>query len=516
MRARRPRRSPFATLAAAIAAALALRSPAPARADDAPAGAATYAKVRVVDFEGEIGASIAAYVGRALERAKADGVGCLVLRIESPGGTVLHSEKIADALMALPRSLRTVAWIPHHAYSGAAMVALACDEIVMTPEAVVGDCQPIFLTPGGITPVGEKAESPLRAQFRRMAEDNGYPALLAEKMVSQDFEVVEVRERDGTTHYVRGDEWADSRDEDLVDGVPKSSLKRVSTAVPKDKLLTMTTKEAQRFGFVRRVVATEADLVRAVSAPGADVSYVEMTLSERVGRWLLGVSGVLSAIVLLCLGLTLFNGVGTLTFVGLGALALLLLVGATAELENGAGLVLLGVGIALLALEAFVIPGFGIAGILGILAVLCGLFFVSTGTSFSGGSEAPTGEAIKTFAIQATVAFAAGLALLVGLARFFPSMPLARRGLLLQGAGLVPGRASPPPGPASPLVNLRGVALTPLRPAGRAAFPDPSAPGAASRHVDVVAEGGFVETGGRVRVVRVEGPSVVVRAETAS
>ncbi len=472
--------------------------------DEAPVPAGTYRKIRVIDFEGEIEAAIAAYVGRRLDAAKADGVDCIVFRIESPGGTVFHSQKISDAILDLPKSIRTVAWVPKYAYSGAAMVSLACDEIVMARKAVLGDCQPILLGPEGIIPVGEKVESPLRAQFRKFAEDNGWPPLLSEKMVSVDFEVLELKDAEGRRHYARGDEFRDARGLDLVDGVRKQDLTQVRVAVAKDKLLTMTTAEAVDFGFVERTIDREADLVARLKAPGGEVAYVEMSASEAIGRWLLGWTGVLSALVLLCAGLAIFQGIGTMTFVGIGALAMLLLVNATADLSNGFGLLLLGLGAILLALEVFVLPGFGIAGILGIVSMFAGLLFVSTGVSFSG-TGLLTWDALADFALEfvATVGVAA-LAMLV-LTRIFPGTPIFRRILLLQGGGLEAGAIVVPASAPSAMVGQTGTALTTLRPAGRASVD--------GRNVDVVTEGGYVEVGTPLRVVRVEGPSVIVRPD---
>src|SRR5262245_2049680 len=190
---RRARRAGTSRCLAVLCAAAALWGATPrADAEEPPA---RYRSIRVVEFSGEIEASLAAFVERRLDAAKAAGDDCVVLRIDSPGGTVHHSEEIANAILQLPKTIRTIAWVKERAYSGAAMVALACDEIVMGPKGVIGDCQPILLSPEGIAPAGEKIETVLRAQFRKYAEDNGWPVLLAEKMVSKDMEVVRVRDQ---------------------------------------------------------------------------------------------------------------------------------------------------------------------------------------------------------------------------------------------------------------------------------------------------------------------------------
>ena len=140
-----------------------------ARAEEpvAPDPPGPFRKIRVVDFEGAIEPVLAAYARRQLEAAEREGVDCIVLRIESPGGRVDSTLELGDRLLQVPKSIHTVAWVEREAYSGAAMTALACREIVMGANAHLGDAQPITLDEQGLPkPVGEKLESPLRAKAR--------------------------------------------------------------------------------------------------------------------------------------------------------------------------------------------------------------------------------------------------------------------------------------------------------------------------------------------------------------
>lgn len=471
-----------------------------------PEAPARFQRVRVVEFEGEIEAVLKAYVERHLEAAEKAGDDLLILRIDSPGGTVLHSEQLADLVLGLPKSLRTLAWVEQRCFSGAAMVALACDEIVMGPRAAIGDCQPILLSAEGIVPVGEKIETVLRAQFRKYAEDNGWPALLAEKMVSQDMEVVQVRdERDGRLLLADGAELASAREDDLVAGVPKRHLTRLAVVAPKGRLLTLTTPEALEHGFVRRSFATEAELLEAVTAPGARVDVKRMTFSERASRTLLQYAGVLTAVVLLCVTLTLFQGIGTASLIGLVALLLLGLVTGTADLAHGFPLLLVLAGLLLLLAEIFLIPGFGIPGVLGIACMAGGFLFLVSGATFSS-SGTLTWSSAKDFLAQFVLTGLVGAVLLLLLVRYGSHLPLIGRHAVLAGDAGGAGVALPA-GPALPAPGTHGTALTALRPAGRATL--------AGRLVDVVSEGGFVDAGRAVRVVRVEGARVVVRAAGA-
>lgn len=488
---------------AAWAAAL-LHGPRASAEGPAPEAAAGHRRIRVVEFEGEIGAVLKAYVERHLETARQAGDDLLILRIDSPGGTVLHSEQLADLVLGLPRGLRTLAWVEQRCFSGAAMVALACDEIVMGPRAALGDCQPILLGAEGLVPVGEKIETVLRAQFRKYAEDNGWPVLLAEKMVSQDMEVVQVRdERDGRLLLADGAELASARDDDLVAGVPKRHLTRLAVVAPKGRLLTLTTPEARQHGFVRRTFATEAELLEAVAAPGARVEVAEMTFSERASRTLLDYAGVLTAVVLLCVTLTLFQGVGTASLIGLVALLLLGLVTLTADLAQGFPLLLLLVGLLLLLAEVLLIPGFGVPGVLGIVLLAGGFLALVSGVTFSSPGTL-TWASAKEFLAQFVLTGLLGAGLLLLLVRFGSHLPLVGRHAVLEGGAGGAGAALPA-GLALPALGASGTARTALRPAGQASL--------AGRVVDVVSEGGYVEAGLVVRVVRVEGARVVVRPD---
>lgn len=494
-------RHPVGALLALLLAVGGLSAARPAWAEDAADGA-RYRRLVVVDVRGEIEPVVGAYLERSLEAAAGAGADAVVLRIESPGGRGDVMERMIDAVLAVPATVRTVAWIEKSAYSAAALVALACDEIVMAPGARMGDAQPIFLTGEGIVPAGEKIETVARALVRKLAERKGWDPVLCEKFVSKDREVVEVR-RKGTDErrYVYADELTSARDDDLVGGVPRRELERVRVVVAADRLLTLTTNEAKDFGFVRRVKTSEEALLAALKADGATVTNVTMAWHERASRFLLGLTGVLGALVVLCAGLSLFRGIGTATVVGLAALALIAMVTWTADLPHGFALLLVLVGLVLLAVEALLLPGFGVAGVLGIAATVAGFLFLSTGFTLDRPGTL-SWETAGVFAAQFAGTLLAGSVFLVLLSRLVPSLPFARRHLHLPDGGLPAGPVGAPE-PDLVGVGAAGVASTDLRPAGRATF--------AGRPVDVTSEGGFVEAGTAVRVLRVEGPRVFVR-----
>ncbi|HFB39464.1 MAG TPA: nodulation protein NfeD, partial [Oceanithermus sp.] len=171
--------------------------------------------------------------------------------------------------------------------------------------------------------------------------------------------------------------------------------------------------------------------------------------------------------------------------VGLVALGLYFLGGYLAGMSGVLEVLLFFAGVLLLLAEIFLIPGFGVAGIGGIAAILASIYFTF-------------GNQTLYVASLAVLLVTAGLLLAV---RFLPRTRTGRA-LVLDSA--IAGEA-PPEERLKPLEGAIGKALTPLRPAGVAQFGE--------RKVDVVAEGEFIEKGSAVRVVRVEGVRVVVRKE---
>lgn len=479
-------------------------------AEEAPEATGPYKKILVVDFEGEINTMTWAYTKRRIERAEAEGFDCLVLRIDSPGGTVYHSELIADRVFELD-GVHTVAWVPRQALSGACMVAMGCDEIVMKTTGTLGDCQPIFIEQGGggYQEAGEKMESPLRAIFRKYAEKHGYPIPLAEAFVSKNLRVIEIEATaDGSRHFVYEDAYEAAKDGDVVIGTHlKQDLRRIGAPVVTEKqLLTVTAREAKRLGFIKREFpgsgfpADEEALLSQLRAPGAEVVLTEPSFFEQAGKVMLAVSGILAALVALAAMLTVFQGFGLISIIGGIALVLMLLINATADQLYGFPIFLLCVGVLLLLAEVFIIPGFGIAGILGIGTVGAGCLFLATGSGLGETQGRLNDGVILSFAMQFILSLIGGFILIMLMSKYLPRLGPSRKMMLATPDGATTVAESMRT--TLPAVGAVGAATTALRPAGSAEFE--------GRIVDVISNGSFIEPGTRLRVVALEGALVTV------
>ncbi len=431
----------LALLCAVLPLALFAQSPAPG-------------SVYRVPVRGVIELGLAPYVARSLAEAEKAGARAVVLEIETPGGRVDAAQQIINALKEA--KVPTYAYVNRRAYSAGAMIALATDGVFMREGAVMGAATPVD---GGGEKAPEKIVSAMRSEMRALAEARGLDPLVAEAMVDEEIEIPGV--------------------------------------VEKGKLLTLTTSEAARLGYAKQVSDLNGVLfeLRAVGAP---VHTTRVNWAEGLVRFF---THPLVAPMLLSLGfLGLLIEMKTPAF-GLAGVAGIVLLGlffGSHYLVGLAGweeLMLLAAGVVLILVEMFVLPGFGIAGIVGLLAVI-GSIYLSLVTHLSSEADMSQAAGILSAAILAVIV--AGWAIL----RKLPSSGrFAKSGVLLSDAtDRKTGYLSNPV--REDLVGLTGVALTDLRPAGAAQFGD--------ERLDVVSDNVWINAGTPVKIVRSEGYRHVV------
>jgi membrane-bound serine protease (ClpP class) len=463
--------------------------------------------IRLREDPGEhIDDSVKTSVLRRIELAREWGADCVILDIESYGGLVPSSIETADELYALGREVHTIAYVGRKAISGAAMLSIACQEIVMHEVGKIGDSQAISPGPDGrMVQAPEKIQSTVAATFRTYAEGNGYPVPVVEAMVRQEMEVIRYRKRNPPPDWVyfRSDTAGDlpTPREIEVQGLEEPP----ETVVREGELAIFSARQAVDYGLCSRIEPTLDALLKSISDGETKVSSLEWSWSERVSRFVLGYRWLLFLL-----------GIGSLYFAlkmpGTGvpeALAVIsfgLFFGASA-IAGFAGpieMVLFLVGVALLVVEIFVLPGFGVAGFLGLVAI-----FVAIGLAaipeVQGDAVKPASKLLVEMALHFLGgAFGAIFAAFL-LARYLPHVPFFHRLALAPAAAQTGSAVAPPSGSPHPMVGATGVAETQLRPAGRARI--------GTEHVDVVAEAGFVPAGTKVKVVAVRGSLVTVRAE---
>ena len=171
-------------------------------------GAETGSKsVYVIPVNGDVEPAMAAYIERAVLEAGTDTESIIVLEIDTFGGRVDSALEMVDALINV-KNAKTIAFVTEKAISAGALISLACNKLVMKNNTTIGDCAPITYSNEGPKMMGEKFQSPLRAKFRTLARRNGYPAVLAEAMVTADMEVYRVK-LDGKLVFMDAQEYQD-------------------------------------------------------------------------------------------------------------------------------------------------------------------------------------------------------------------------------------------------------------------------------------------------------------------
>ncbi len=424
----------------------------------APARAQGGRVVYLVPVSGVVELGLAPFIERSIEDAERAGALAVILDMDTPGGRVDAAERIADAIADAEIPVYT--YVNRRAFSAGALIALATDRIYMRPGSVIGAATPVD---GSGTKASEKIVSAMRSEMRALAEAQGLDPTVAEAMVDESIE---------------------------IDGV-----------VAEGKLLTLTTEEAVAVGYAEQVDDLAA-LLEVVGASGAEVIETSVNWAERTVRLLshpvispfllsLGFLGLLIEIKTPGLGLAGAAGLlslslffGSHLIIGLAGMEEVLLVGA---------------GAVLVAVEIFVIPGFGLFGLLGGAGILGGLYMSLVGDATLASDLTTAGWVLST-----TVA----IILVTGwviLKRLPHSEGLFRSRIFL---AFRPDRdtgfeaALPRPD----LVGSEGVAITDLRPSGTGLFED--------ERLDVVSESEWIEEGTPIRVVTSEGYRHVVRPFT--
>lgn len=398
--------------------------------------------VWVIPVEGTIDLGLAAYVRRSVAEAERAEASLILVEVNTFGGRVDAATEIRDAL--LESRVPTAAFVKERAWSAGALIALAADRLWMAPGSSIGAARPI--------PADEKTVSALRAEFESTAERNGRDPKIAAAMV--DAKVV-------------------------IDGL-----------VAEGEILTLTASRAVELGFADGLASSRDEVLSALGLGDRRVMTTSFSWAERAARFLSEPTVSQLLLTLGFLGLiaeVTSPGTGVPGLIGLASLALFYGARMIAGLVGWEALLLLLAGLVLLAVEIFVIPGFGVAGIAGAAAVLWSLV-----VSF-GGVE----EALRSIGVSLALTVAGAVLLW----RFGKRRGLWRGVILETRLKGEEGYVSAPD--YSDLVGRTGVALTTLRPSGVVEID--------GKRIDAVSEGGYIARGSPIEVKLVEGTRVVVR-----
>jgi membrane-bound serine protease (ClpP class) len=403
--------------------------------------AASGGAVEIVPIAGTIDEGMAHMVERAIRAAPDRHLRALVLDVNTFGGLVSAGTEIRDAVGE--SSVPVYAYISQRAWSAGALVALAAPRIAMAPGSSIGAAVPI--------PTSAKTVSALRGEFESTATRNHRDPRIAGAMVDAGLDVPQYKAHGA--------------------------------------ILTLTADEAQRAHFIDAVEPTLKAALARFGLAAAPVESAQYTLGEEVARFATNpdVSGLLLSIGFLGLLIEMQTLHGIAGLIGISALALFFGTHVYAGFSNSLVIVLGVAGILGILFELHVLPGQGIAGGLGALALLAAIVL-----SF--------GPAFIFVAVQALAIAIVLTAICFALAtRVYPENAFVARFAFagVQGPDYVASAAR------RELLGRTGIASSYLRPAGVATID--------GQRIDVLTEGEFVTAGTEIRVTRVEGARIFVR-----
>ncbi|MBC8202126.1 MAG: ATP-dependent Clp protease proteolytic subunit [Planctomycetes bacterium] len=495
--------------------------------------------VAVITIDGVVDTVTAqSFIRRLKDAENADAV---VIDLNTPGGDLMATLEICYAIKNNAPN-NTVAWIHPHAFSAGTIIALACREIVAAPGSTFGDAAPINAT-GQPIPATERAkiESPVLAEVIDSARRNHYDEHLVESFVSVGIELWLLQNStNGETICVNASEyetifgevpprqfspigstqqtasslspyfdslsnitstlatqnptWDPSFTQKLPSSRPRltsgdqDAWTLIKQIVPSDRLLTLKPAEAKQYGLITDVIATDSELQQWFGA--TSVTRHKPNWAEGLVRILISwpVRLALIAVFLICVFVEFVTG-STGVFSAGAVVSMSILIGAPylAGLAQWWDILLVFAGIALVAVEIFVIPGTGFTGFLGVGFLFAGM----VGSFISGSLQSPQGQVQLLTGLGAVV----GGCILAIIGAWIIAKRLgdtvAMRRIVLEGEI----KSVPIPVDCQPPLHATAVTITDLRPSGRIAIDGDV--------FDATTSGQWITKGATVRIIQV-------------
>jgi len=423
-------------------------------------GEGSSAQVYVMEIKAQIDPRMNRYVDLALTKAEELNVDYVIIEMDTYGGAVNDADDIRTRILEFEKPVYV--YINKDAASAGALISIACDSIYMAKGASIGAAT--VVTPDGQA-APDKYQSYMRSIMRSTAEANGRDPKIAEAMVDEDLE---------------------------IEGITEES-----------KVLTFSTSEAIEYGYCEGQVSSIDEILERNGVESYEFYNFSLSGTEKVIAFFLNpiISGIL---ILIILGGIYFElqtpGVGFPIMAAVVAALLYFVPYYLNGLAQNWEIIVFVVGIILIGLEVFVIPGFGIAGIAGITLTIGSLILVMLDNDLFDFSFVDGEEILK--AVGTTLGGILGSIILM----FFGGLRLADSGLFKRIA-LVDVQAREEGYTsnfkAESFMGKKGKAYTVLRPAGKIIIED--------MVLDAFTRGDFIDKDAEVIVISEEGTSLQVK-----
>jgi membrane-bound serine protease (ClpP class) len=427
--------------------------------------AAQKQQVMTMDIKAEIDPAMRRYVDLALAYSETIKADIIIIEMDTYGGSLHDAKEIVDKLVGLKKPVWV--FINRDAASAGAMISLACDSIYMAAAATIGAATVVVGNSGEKAP--DKYQSYARTIMRSLAEENHRDPDIAEKVV----------------------------DESLA----------LDSISPAGKVITFSTAQALKYGFCEAKVGSIEEILARNHISNYDLTHFELDGVDKIISFFLNpmVSGFL---ILLFIGGLYFElqtpGLGFAGLASLVALILYLTPYYLAELAAAWEIIALLVGIGLIAVEIFILPGFGIAGISGISITVMSLILIMLDNDFFNFDYVP-GDRIIAASVAALGGLMGGVVLLfVGGSRLMETKAFRRVALmdtLSRSQGYVATFNT------ESLKGKKGISQTVLRPSGKVIID--------GKTYDAYTKGEYIDRGESIEVVGDETTSLRVKRNSS-
>lgn len=416
-------------------------------------------KVFVVPVETEIDRAAYHHFKKAIEEASANDANVILIKLNTYGGALDAADSIRTSIMRSP--LPTVAFVDVNAASAGALIVLACDSVYMAPGASMGSATVVN---GAGEPMPAKYQSYMSTIMRSTAEHHG--------------------------KYMQGDSSIWRRNPEIA-----------ASMVNPDVSVSLTAAQAVECGYADGIAANIEEVLADIDMPDAEIQYYQSTFTDDLLGFLSS-AGVRAILVMLILGGIYMEmhtaGLGFAACVSVVATVLYFLPMLITGAMPSWVLILFLIGVILVVLEIFVVPGFGITGISGIIAICVALVGAMTNSdSVTGFDFTSLTTSLAIFGAGALMAFA----LVMYLTSSHGPKFIRRHSELMTELKVSEGFVGVDMGPAK-YIGLEAETITDMRPAGKIEID--------GKIFDAVSIGPFIPARHKVRVTKYENAQLYV------
>ena len=465
--------------------------------------------VGVAHVTGVINRTNRRYFERAVQQTKEQKLNTLIVHIDTDGGEVFEARKMLRlALDQAKDGPKLIAFVDFRAISAGAMIAYGHDAIFINKTASIGDIGVIFISrEGEMKYAPEKVETVVRTLLTQASETRGWSKGLLLKMTARNQTLYRVTHADERQQYIIEDDFPGFLA--AHPKIDKDDNTQVINYRGKDRLLTLTGKEAVELGMATGLAETLDDLYNTLGIDKDDVIDLTPTAVEQLASQLVLFAPMLAGLALMFLIFELKTpGVGL--WAGLAALlgGLFLLSQYMLDLASHFELVLLILGVVLIAIEAMTFIAGGLLALVGLIAIFAGLVLMFLPNEFEFDfTDQRFVDALSSAGISAAMSVAI---MVIGIVFFIYKLPKSRlASKLAVNEEITATSDTASSGENRYLVGQVGVTIDHLRPAGMIQI-DGRTYNATAEHA------AFIDKGSSVRVIDIQFGEPVVRSETAA